>query len=294
MHENFIYNGKSVEINAIEALEDADESGFLIPLHYETFREMSLVASTQVATACTYVVFNCYQVVKTKWYQTTIFKILVFVAIIVVTVMTAGVGSAGFGILGANVAIGMALGFTGLIAAIVGAVVNAIAAMILLKLISFASVELFGDKIGTLIAAIVSIVVMQVSTSLMNGASLASSWGNLMSASNIIGMTSAVGNGVAGYIQASAMGIQEKTQDLINDYNQESKDISQLFQQNIGYGRGYIDPMNLTDSSVGNFIESEKIFLSRTLMTGSDIANMTLDMLTNFADYTLNLDKPLN
>jgi hypothetical protein len=292
--DNQIYNGKSVTITAAEAFDDEDESGFLVPLHYETLREMSLVASTQLASTCAFLVFNCYQVVKTKWYQSFIFKVFVFVVIIAISVATGGIGAAGLGVLGTNMAVGTALGLSGTLAIIAGAVANAIAAMIIMKIISLGAVAVFGDKLGTLIGAVVSLITLQVSTGLMNGASLASTWGNMMSAQNIIQMTSAVGNGISGYIQTSAMQTQAKTQDLIEAYEKQSKEISELFQQNIGYDRGVINPMGLTDAMLfGNFVESEQAFLSRTLMTGSDVAEMSLDMLTNFAAYTLSTDLSL-
>jgi hypothetical protein len=45
-------------------------------------------------------------------------------------------------------------------------------------------------------------------------------------------------------------------------------------------------------SAFSVFWESQTAFLDRTLMTGSDIAEMSLDMLTNFTDLTLNTDLP--
>lgn len=48
-------------------------------------------------------------------------------------------------------------------------------------------------------------------------------------------------------------------------------------------GFGVIDPMQFVS------IESLDTFLSRTTLTGSDIAGMSLDMITNFSDMTLDL-----
>ena len=71
-----------MDISAKEALEDVEESGFIIPLHEGVYRAMGLKDSTQMATACSFMVFNCYQVVKKKWYQTGIFKIILVVILI--------------------------------------------------------------------------------------------------------------------------------------------------------------------------------------------------------------------
>jgi hypothetical protein len=288
-HINKVYKDNAVEITAKEALEDLEESGFIVPLHYETFRTMSLVDSTQMFTASRYLVFNCYEVVKTKWYQSALFKIILVVAVIAITVATGGAGAAGFGVLGSAASVGAALGFTGLAAAVVGAVANAIAAMIIMQLVTRVSTAIFGEKFGLIIATVASLIAIQVGSTLMSGGNMATMWGNMMSAQNIIGMTTAVGNGVAGYVQASAAQWGEKTQELLEDYQKQSREIQIKFFEEFGYGSG-LDPISLfTDAGL---ISSESVqhFLDRTLMTGPDIAEMSLDMLTNFSEYTLDLN----
>lgn len=293
VHENRIYDGKSVEIDAYEALSDSDESGFVLPIHYGTIREMSLVKSTQLMTQSTLLLFNAYQVVKTKWYQTGFFKLVVFIAIIAISIVFPPAAGAGAGILGSGAAVGAALGFSGLVGIIIGAAVNAIAGMIVGMIISRVSVAIFGDKIGAIIGAVVAMVTMQVGSALANGQSLTAIWGNLMSAANIIQMTSAVGNGVAGYIRGSAAEYAAKTQETIEEYEKQAQRISQQYLETFGYANGVLDPTMLTESNFSNFMESEGQFLARTLMTGSDIAEMSMDMITNFADYTLTVGQPL-
>jgi hypothetical protein len=39
-------------------------------------------------------------------------------------------------------------------------------------------------------------------------------------------------------------------------------------------------------------IESEQSFLQRTLLTGSDISDMTMKMITNFSQMNLEVDLP--
>lgn len=299
VHKNNIYNNKSVFITGKEALEDDEESGFLVPVHMATLREMRLVDSTQMATACTFIVFNSYKVVKQKWYQTGIFKILAFVVIIAISVALPGSGAALGGLLGANAAVGAALGLSGLMGAIIGAIANAIAAMIVMRILSTVSTLVLGDKLGALFAAVLSVVVMQIGTGLMNGASMSAIWGNMMSAQNLMGLTNAIGGGVSAYIGASVAEIQAKIIKMNEDYNKESKAISQRYAEEFGYGKAVINPMSLTDSTVGNMgitggndghSESSAEFLIRTLLTGSDIAEMSMSMLTNFVELTTSTD----
>lgn len=285
-HKNLIYGGKSVEITGREAILDPDESGFIVPLHEDVYRAISLRDGTQMATACCYMVFNCYEVVKQKWYQSGIFKVILVVVTIVIAVYS---GGAGAGLLGPAATVGASLGFTGMTAIIVGSVANALAAMILVQIIQVGATALFGDKIGAIVAAVVSIVAMQVGTSLMNGGSLATSFNGLLKADNILRLTSSVGNGYSQYMSAAANEYMQKTEDVMRQYNIDSRAIQTAWEQNIGYNRGIIDPMMLTDVATV-FNESPESFLSRTLLTGSEVAEMSINMLTRFTEVTLSTE----
>lgn len=281
-HNNRVYKNKSVGISCSEAMSDAEESGFIIPLHTNIYRSMSLTHSTQLSTACSYLVMNSYKKVKEKWYTTSTFKIVVIVTAVVISVFSAGAGGAG--ILGAYGTVGAALGFTGLAAVIVGAVANAIAAMVLISIITKVSTSLFGDKLGFIVAAVASFVAMNVGTALATGSSMSTLAGGMMNASNIIQLSSSVGNGITGYINASTADIIRKAEDTMQQYNTDIKAVNQKYAEMFGTdGMGVIDPMD--------FIGAETLdsFLSRTTMVGSDVAGMSLDMISNFADMTTDL-----
>lgn len=285
-HTNKIYGGKSVDTSAKSALNDDEESGFIIPLQRDIYASISLVDATQMSTACMFMVFNCYKVVKQKWYQTGIFKIVLIVVIIVVSYYT---GGAGAGLLGSAATVGAAVGLTGIAALIVGAVANALAAMILTKLIGYASTKVFGDKIGAIVGAIASVVAVSIGTGMANGATMAESFNGLMSAPNLIQLSNAAGNGYAQYMQAAVKDTIAETQKVLEDYSERSKEISEQYADVIGTGNGIIDPTQIMNSTQAMF-ENMDSFLSRTLLTGSDISDMTVSMLTSFADVTLSTE----
>jgi hypothetical protein len=284
---NEIYKGEAFKLGIKEALEDEEESAFIVPIHYDTLKSMPLVWSTQVMCSSTWLVFNCYEVVKQKWYQTGIFKIFVFVVMIAITVATGGAGA--IGLLGTAGSVGASLGFTGLMATIVGAVANALAAMILMQIISWASVKIFGAKIGMIIATIASVAAMSIGTSMMNGMSMSAAWGNMMSATNLLNLTSSVGKGVAGYMQASAMEWSGKTEELQAEHEKAMKSLQQQWIDQFGLGAFAFDANLLTNNNPDGLSELPEGFLQRTLMTGSDIADMSMGMLTDFADLTLDV-----
>ena len=293
-HVNMIYKGKAVYTGAAEALNDPEESGFIVPMHEGIFRSMSLVDTSQMSMASGYMVLNCYKVVKQKWYQTNWFKIILVIIVIVITVISAGTGAGSAGLLGTAASVGAALGFAGAIAIIVGTIVNAVAAMLLTQLLTMGATALFGEKLGAIVGAIASIIAVSYGSGGMSGESFSTNFANLATAENLMKLSVAAGNGFAGYMQAGNRDIMAQTQELLDEYNRDAKEISELWEKNLGYGVTAIDPTQLTDAvRASTFIpETSNVFLSRTLMTGSDIADMTNGMLTNFAAMTLSTELP--
>jgi hypothetical protein len=296
VHRNMIYGGNSVFTSAVDALNDTEESGFIIPLHEDIYRSTSLVDATQMATACCYLVFNCYKVVKKKWYQTGLFTVIIIIIIIIITWFTwgSGTGPASAGLLGTNAAVGAALGFTGTMAIVVGAIANALAAMVLMKLIGVASNLIFGEKVGAIVGAIASVIAIAYGTAMSNGAQF--SLADMGSAANILQLTSAVGNGYVGYMNKETQDIVADTQQTLADYNTQAQGISDQWAKMFGTDLGQLDAFSLfTDagstSTTTNFIpESRDSFLGRTLMCGSDVVELSHALVYNFTDITLNAD----
>ena len=291
IHRNYIYQGKYVETNIAAALADVDESDFIIPLHYNTFREMSIVDATQMAGECTYLVINSYQVVKQKWYQTGIFKIILIIVVIAIIYFSGGFGAGAVGLLGTSAAVGAAVGLTGLAAIIAGFAINALAAMILVRLIQLGAVELFGEKVGLIIGTIVGIAAVAAGTGLMNGQTAASIFSTMTRADSLIAMTSALGSAAAQVVAINARDYATKSAGLLEDYSKETRALTDLYAKNLGYDNGVFDPTSLTNAP-GQLLESPDSFLARTLMTGSDIADLSMQMLYRFTQ--VNLDTKLS
>ncbi|AHC56584.1 hypothetical protein JJJA_0068 [Achromobacter phage JWDelta] len=291
VHKNRVYKGKFVEITTIDALNDAEESGFVLPLHNTILRSMPLVRSTQLCTASNYLVLNCYQEVKQKWYQTSVFQVVLVVVIVVVSVMFPQAAGAGGGLLGSNAAVGAALGFAAgtAAAALVGAIANAIAAMVLMSVIQKGATMLFGDKLGLIIGTIAGMMAMQVGTALSNGQSMSTMMGQMMRADNLLRLTSTMGNAVSQYINNSTQELLRKTESMMQAYNEEMTSLQRQYELEFGYNQGTVNPLGFTDA-FALASEPRDTFLARTLMTGSDIADMSMKMITNFTDANLQLD----
>jgi hypothetical protein len=282
-YENNIYQGHTVTYDARDAILDTDESGFIIPLHYDTWRSTSLVETSQMATACVFTVFNCYTVKKTKWYESGIFRILLVIVIAIASAVFTG--GAGFGLLGANLAIGTSLGLSGITAAIVGSIVNALAAMVVSMVLEKVA-QGFGI-IGQILSAVLMMVIGQVSATFQTGASF--DWTSLFRVDNLLKLTDAVGRGLTSMIQNDTLGLQQQWADFAKNAKLQSDKIQQEFFKEFGYGAGIIDPNMFVDSSSSHLAESSDTFLTRTLMTGSEIAEMSRELISGYVDYSLKL-----
>jgi hypothetical protein len=91
--------------------------------------------------------------------------------------------------------------------------------------------------------------------------------------------------------------IVKQTQDMLSQYNTQMKQVSDLYAQNIGTDQGIFDPLGLTDSTAGSLRqyvpEPPDVFLNRTLMTGSDVAELNSTLISQYTSLTLDLDQNL-
>jgi hypothetical protein len=76
------------------------------------------------------------------------------------------------------------------------------------------------------------------------------------------------------------------------------KGVADQYADVLGNDMGSIDPLTLTDSTVGSLRaftpEPPSVFLNRTLMTGSDIAELNSTLIANFAALTLDINQTLS
>jgi hypothetical protein len=92
-HENYVYKNETVQSGVYEAFNNKEDdfgTGFIIPLEYEVFITLSGRERLQLSQEALHMVFNCYKVVKQKWYETGIFKIVMVIIAAVVIYFSAG------------------------------------------------------------------------------------------------------------------------------------------------------------------------------------------------------------
>ena len=116
----------------------------------------------------------------------------------------------------------------------------------------------------------------------------------LMSAESLMKLTASVGNTYSNMLSGKTQDYIDKSNNLMATYTERSREISRLYEQNLGFGRN-LDPTLFAELSgiASPLGESSTMFLQRTLLTGSDIAGISLDMLSNFTDMTLSTELPI-
>lgn len=297
VHRNVVYNGKSVGTGAHAALDDEDDSAFILPLHLGVLKNISPFARAQVVLESNQLVLNSYKVVKKRWYQSGAFAIVISIAVVVVvSFATGGFGAAGLagsgGILGTNVAVGAAIGLSGTIGIIAGAIGNALAGVIVSMVISKGATALFGAEMGMYIGIIASLATIDIMTAAQTGApSLFDSLNSLMSAENLLKVIPAIGKGYQGAMGIAAQKYANETMSALDAINKKQEELDKKQAELFG-SAGILsttDIMNLNQIPV----ESTDTFLSRTTMVGSDIVSTTLNVLYNYTELATNTEQVL-
>lgn len=294
LHINYPYKTHPIKIYATDALKDKEESGFFFPLNMAIFKEMGIVDGTEMHNCSAYLILNSYKVVKKKWYQTGVFAVIVAVIGIIISIYCTPAGGAG-GILGANGAVGAAitgLAATSTIALIVGAIANAIAGAILGAILTRVATKVLGNSIlGQIFAVAAMMMISNYQAAAGNGRSplsFSESFGAMMRAENLLKLSMSAVSGYSEYLTKSTMHILAEAKELQEAYSAETRRIQEMYVEQFGAGK-VIDPMAFTSAGQGR-VESVDSFLTRTLMTGMDVAETTHSMLSEFASLTLTLD----
>ena len=112
MHINHVYGGKTVDTSLANAFErdssgDQPNGNFVIPLNHNILTSLGLKKGTELMYDAIKIVFNSYQVVKLKWYQTGFFKVVTIIVAIVITIYTYQPGAITSSVAGAGAVVGL-------------------------------------------------------------------------------------------------------------------------------------------------------------------------------------------
>lgn len=278
-HINNVYQGITATTLATTVIASTDEnSSFIIPLSENVLKDLTLIRRTQLSLECSFLVVNYYDKQTIPWYATGFFQIVLVVVIIVVAVYTGYIGPESAGVFGTNAAVGASIGFTGTAAIVAGAIVNAVGAAIVAGMITNAAIRAFGQEFGQVVGFIASAIAINAMSS--NGPfSLANTWTEMTKADNLIRMSMSGIQQYGNYMQSQAMKLNAETQALLEETNTALKEINLLMQELLG-DTG-VDAKTITDA-MRYAAETPSQFLSRTTMTGNEIAEISIKLVEDF------------
>jgi hypothetical protein len=286
VHVNNVYGGLAVTTLGDAAIASMNEnSSFIVPLFDDAFDELTLVRRTQLSLECAFLVVNYYDKVKIPWYAPGFFKIIVVIIIIVVAVYTGYVSGESVGVLGSNAAVGTSLGLTGAAAITAGAIANAAAAAVISGLLTKVSTAIFGEEFGRIIGLIASAISINALSS-PDSFNLANSWTELTKADNLIKLSFSGVEQYGSYLQGQASEINTKTQAVLLESNEVLQEITRMTQELLG--NTGIDPATITNA-LRYATENPAQFLSRTTMTGTEIAELSMKIIEDFPNLQLTL-----
>ena len=166
------------------------------------------------------------------------------------------------------------------------------AIVVVAAIISRVATKVFGNSIlGQIFAVVAVMMIGNYQAAASNGSSplsFSESFGSMMRAENLLKLSMSAVNGYSEYINKSTMHILAEAKELQEAYSAETRRIQEMYVEQFGAGK-VIDPMAFTSAGQGQ-VEGVDTFLSRTLMTGMDIAETAHNMLSEFASLTLTLD----
>lgn len=299
-HENHVYKGKYVKISAKDALNDTETSGFIVPLHEGVLRQMSAIKATQLGNACAYMVYNSYVRKHIHWYQRwlgAIIAVIVVVVIIIVCVVTENWEFMGFagetwssltGFFGS-------IGITGVAAKIAAALTimaaSALAGTIINKILVAILTPIVGKQMAALFGAIFSTIILMGMSAYINGANtLSAQWNTLCQPKNLVYIGLSCINGYSQMVAVKTLDYQRQTGQFQAEADQKNKELSSLGGEIFGNNGTIALAENIRRQ--WEISETPDTFIRRSLLLGSDIAWLTVNIPSMMADVTLQRNLP--
>jgi hypothetical protein len=281
---NYVYEDKHVLTLGKGVIKDKTNKEFIVPLHIPTLKKLSILKKNELILRSHNIIFNSYQIVKKKWYQSGLFTAILIIAIVIITVYTAGTDSITSSWLALEIgaATGVGSATAKLIAFLIIAGVDMLAAIVLTYTFQ-KGFEQFVDKD---IAKILSTISTIITLAYTGDVSSFSNLSNFASIDNLLMITNAVLD--SNMLLKNNLELQNEVSTLSTEYNKLVKIIDSKNKE-IGLVNDPVNMLQETVLSSSTFInESPRDFFTRTSLTGSDIINISKSSVYDFVNLSLN------
>jgi len=291
-HENYVYKGEKVQSGVWDVFNDPEGdfgTGFLIPLDYDIFISLSGRERLQLGQEAMHIVFNCFKVVKEKWYQTGIFKVIIGIVAIVLTYFSLGTLGPALSSLYASIYIALPIGISATLAAALAAVILAIVVVgitVGVSLVAKEAGEWAAEQWGPEWGAIVSVVV-SVALTYAGGIAFKNIAGMAMSpatlSQQILMGANYLFSGLSAYTEfamAELMDAAGKWNDYINAPDNPLTEVERLLEEMFP-DKSYINeamfpPRERLDEFLGRTLSLVDGLTTRLILPISHLSDLTL------------------
>ncbi|ADU79204.1 hypothetical protein F362_gp53 [Enterobacter phage EcP1] len=280
-YSNHVYKGHSVNTSGWKVLDDMKNESFLIPLSEDVVHSMGLVKFTQMTFDCLHIIFNSYDEIVGKWYQSGFFQMVTIVVTIVIAVyggyqFVAGLQGAMAGAAAAGTSAAMAAAeFIG--TSVLVSVGVTVGVQYLIDIIGLDGI--FGIILAMAVYAAASYAMQ------MGGAQQGLPW-----ADEMLGIVPAVTKGADNYINKELSKIQDDaiaTAGYFEDRQKELEEAMKAFS-----GTKDIDISSIARSAYFNLFEDPNAFYERTLLNNA--GTLSVDFVSSYVRNALTLPKGTN
>ena len=199
----------------------------LVPLAWCVGKNIPYSDWTNLYQFAPNVAVTSYKVVKTKWYQTTLFKVILIIIIIVITVIVSYFCPPAGGAMakaGASIAAYVGVGSTAFWTAVVTVAVAVAVSVVVNAIITPMLTKAFGNTIGNILGAIISIVISVY----LGGGNMSSALDSFMSPMTWVSIGQAALKGMAQDIQEKMAQLRQEAKAFMEHLNDKTDELNAL------------------------------------------------------------------
>lgn len=287
-----VKNGVGVNYDGATELLRSDISPMLVPLHeLALFEDDGLINITQIARDSFYYRFNSYQIIKTGGWFKRLLKMALFIVIAIVVVsfglpnLAAEIGTSmgswfGGTTIAANITAGTLLSVQGLLSTFAIVAANMVISTVVTSVLGKA----LGANASGFFAIVMAFVSGQIQSIASGNFSFSLDITKLMTPTNLMSLSMSTVNNLTQIKTAKAQELAKKTGEFVED---EKNKLDRYTAETQAMFSSGID-MNMLNDMLDwiKMSETPQNFLDRTLLKGSDIVNLTHNLVHDYVSLT--------
>lgn len=262
----------------------------IIPLMWEVGRNIPYTCWTDIQQFSQNIAATAYKVVKTKWYESGLFKVILIIVIIIITIIVSifscGTASGPAASAGASLAATIG-GSTAFWTAVVSICISVAVAVVVNILITPLLKQIFGPVIGSILGAVISMIAgSYASTGTLSSTSVITEF---TKPTTWINLANAAISGMQEVLQAKMENLQKQSDQFAKEAEEKQDEINAAWADTFGYkeGNAWAKANVQYGATSGNaldkcMIETGEQFCQRTIDNFTEACDLAYSTLENW------------